>query len=411
MSIGVAAVQTQKIIYLGSLGIAGFLFLCVFFYCKRWEQKTNEAKERTRSTNQETKALQERYGVRAESLNHLERQVSGFVKLFEMARDLNECLSFTILLSVIDQKVSREISFARGTLILIDTVEQSSTQAIRSMVFGPEKRTNTELSDSFSAHCVKLLNSVTEIVKIESANDPLAARFEAYKVQFPIWIFPLMVEHKLIAVLALEGGITNDFPKYEILASQLALQVKKIRLYETVKEISIIDGLTQVFVRRHFLDRFHEELGRAFRYRFPLSVLMVDVDHFKSYNDNYGHLVGDKALREVAQVIRENIRRVDVLGRYGGEEFIIVAPEIDKAKGMELAERIRSAVAHKQFRLYDEEMKVTVSIGVSSFPEDLAQEKSPEPSEEDLFDLINKADQALYRAKEEGRNRVLAYHL
>jgi diguanylate cyclase (GGDEF)-like protein len=194
-----------------------------------------------------------------------------------------------------------------------------------------------------------------------------------------------------------------------VLASQLALHIKKIKLYETVREISIIDGLTQVFVRRHFLERFQEELRRAFRYQFSLTVLMVDVDHFKSYNDKFGHLVGDQTLRQVAQLIRENVRRVDVIGRYGGEEFVIVAPEINLAKGLELAERIRSAVARKRFYLFDEETQVTVSMGLSSFPDDLKDSSTSEYSERCLTELIQKADQALYRAKEEGRNRVVKY--
>ena len=250
---------------------------------------------------------------------------------------------------------------------------------------------------------------MNQVVKIESPSTQEKLRFSPYKTRLPLWLFPLFIERQLIAVLVIEGGNTNDFQKFEILASQLALQVKKIRLYETVKETSILDGLTNVFVRRHFLERFHEELKRAVRYRFPLSVLMVDVDHFKSYNDQFGHLVGDRALREVAQIIRANIRRVDVIGRYGGEEFLIIAPEIEKKQGFELAERIRSAVARKRFQLYDEEMQLTVSIGLSSFPEDLAVSaiNISEFSEDFISLLIEKADRALYQAKEEGRNRVV----
>ena len=136
---------------------------------------------------------------------------------------------------------------------------------------------------------------------------------------------------------------------------------------------------------------------------------MVDVDHFKSYNDKFGHLVGDQTLREVAKIIRENVRRVDVIGRYGGEEFIIVAPEIGKAQGLELAERIRSAVAKKRLHLYDEETQITVSIGVSAFPDSLGRQPIKEFQEEHLTTLIQKTDEAMYRAKEEGRNRAVTY--
>jgi diguanylate cyclase (GGDEF)-like protein len=168
--------------------------------------------------------------------------------------------------------------------------------------------------------------------------------------------------------------------------------------------------LTETFVRRHYLERFHEELERAVRHGFPLTVLMVDVDHFKRYNDELGHLVGDRTLREVARVIRENIRRVDVLGRLGGEEFIIAFPEIGKRQGFELAERIRSAIAHRRFHFYGSEAQVTVSIGATSFPDDVSASDQKDISGTLIPKLMDQADRALYRAKEEGRNRVVAFH-
>ena len=219
------------------------------------------------------------------------------------------------------------------------------------------------------------------------------------------------MEKDLIGLLVVEGGEETEFQKFEVLASQLPLQIKKVKLYETVRETSIVDGLTAVFVRRHFLERFHEELKRAMRYQFAISVLMVDVDHFKSYNDEFGHLVGDRTLREVAQVIRDSVRRVDVVGRYGGEEFVIAVPEIEKKAALELAERIRSAVAQKRLRVYDEETRVTVSIGVGAFPEDVSRDPAAEASDQLVQSLIEKADLALYQAKAEGRNRVVAYRV
>jgi diguanylate cyclase (GGDEF)-like protein len=123
---------------------------------------------------------------------------------------------------------------------------------------------------------------------------------------------------------------------------------------------------------------------------------MIDVDNFKSFNDQYGHLVGDAILREVARVIKETIRSMDFIGRYGGEELCIVLAETDKDQALLAAERIRQAVEGRSIRVYDEVMKVTISIGLSTYPKDAQTDKS----------LIEKADKALYKAKLSGKNKV-----
>jgi diguanylate cyclase (GGDEF)-like protein len=123
---------------------------------------------------------------------------------------------------------------------------------------------------------------------------------------------------------------------------------------------------------------------------------MLDVDYFKKINDTYGHLVGDAVLKEVAQVIRENVRQIDIIGRWGGEELAVVFAEAGPGQGRFAAERLRQAVEGREICAYDEKLKATVSIGIAGFPRD-AKEIQP---------LIEKADQALYRAKEAGRNKV-----
>ena len=126
---------------------------------------------------------------------------------------------------------------------------------------------------------------------------------------------------------------------------------------------------------------------------------MVDIDRFKEYNDRYGHLVGDVLLKEVAKTIKESLRQIDLVGRYGGEEFIIILTETDQEGSIFAAERIRKSVQDKSIRAYDEVLKVTISIGISSYPK----------HGRDGNGLVEKADHALYRAKETGRNRIYVY--
>jgi len=212
-------------------------------------------------------------------------------------------------------------------------------------------------------------------------------------------LFPLKIQDELIGNLAVEGLKEEDKERFYILSQQFLLGIKRAILYEGVQALSIIDTLTNVFNRRYYLERFKEELERSLKFKYVFSCLMVDIDYFKSFNDRYGHIVGDAILRELSKTIQENIRQIDLLGRYGGEEFSIILSETDKDAAHFAAERIRKAIEEKRIKVYDEELKITVSIGVSTYPADAKEMKT----------LIDKADSALYLAKQAGRNKVCLY--
>jgi diguanylate cyclase (GGDEF)-like protein len=211
--------------------------------------------------------------------------------------------------------------------------------------------------------------------------------------------FPLKLGDRLIGYLVADGLKNQDKEKFYILSQQFLLGIKRAILYQDVQELAIIDSLTKVFNRRYYLERFKEELQRSRKFNYKFSCLMIDIDYFKDYNDRYGHIVGDAILKELAKTIQENIRQIDLMGRYGGEEFSLILSETDKEAVRFAAERIRQAIEDKRFRAYDEELKITVSIGISTFPFD----------GKDIKTLIDRADSALYRAKETGRNRVCIY--
>ena len=186
--------------------------------------------------------------------------------------------------------------------------------------------------------------------------------------------------------------------RWGIVSGQLALGLQRVSLYHQVQESAIHDGLTGLLVRRHFLERLEEEVQRSVRRSSCLVFLMVDLDHFKGINDTYGHLVGDVVLREVARLIRGSVREIDLVGRFGGEEFSVALPDADRALGLQIADRIRKTIEGTVIHAYDEQIRVTVSVGVSLCPQD-AQTMDP---------LIEQADRAMYQAKEMGRNRAVA---
>jgi diguanylate cyclase (GGDEF)-like protein len=168
---------------------------------------------------------------------------------------------------------------------------------------------------------------------------------------------------------------------------------------EALRELATRDGLTGLFNHRHFKEVLEMELTRAARYERPLCLIMMDVDHFKIYNDTHGHPAGDEVLKILADIIKNRLRDVDRSARYGGEEFVALLPETDWKSGITVAEDIRAQMENYPFKGKESQPlgKVTVSFGVAEFPTDCG----------DAASLIEKADEALYQAKSEGRNRVV----
>jgi len=179
----------------------------------------------------------------------------------------------------------------------------------------------------------------------------------------------------------------------ELAAINETLREKNVELHE----ISITDSLTGLYNRKHLMETLDKEVSRSQRHNHTFSLLVIDIDHFKKYNDTYGHLAGDEVLSRLASVFKGSIRSSDYAARYGGEEFIVILPEITPQQGVEAAERIRHKVAEERFGDDGESIKVTISVGVASYPE----------SGEDAESVIRIADEALYEAKELGRNQVV----
>jgi diguanylate cyclase (GGDEF)-like protein len=185
----------------------------------------------------------------------------------------------------------------------------------------------------------------------------------------------------------------------EALLGHLALVLDNARLSQRLHELSTLDGLTRQLNHRVIYDRLTEELDRARRYKYPLSVVLCDFDHFKEINDTHGHLAGDAVLREGAAVLRNCLRSTDLLGRYGGEEFLAVLPQVELGAARLAAERLRQGLESTPVRLPDGgRIHITASFGVAD-----RDEISGSPGS-DL--LVSLADRRLYDAKAAGRNRV-----
>ena len=214
---------------------------------------------------------------------------------------------------------------------------------------------------------------------------------------------PVVHQGQLLGVLSLQRLAPEAFGAEEVellaaVADQAAMAIQNTRLHAETVALSVTDALTGLANRRHLFRQLEQEVARAARFRTHVSLLMVDLDHFKDFNDTAGHIAGDAVLRQVGEVLRGQLRRVDVVARYGGEEFCVVLPQISKADALQVAEKLRRSLAEQTFHKPGP-VAITASVGVAHLPTDAAT----------MEGLLEAADTALYASKRRGRNQATAF--
>ena len=192
----------------------------------------------------------------------------------------------------------------------------------------------------------------------------------------------------------------EDLRLLSTIADIASIAIDNAKCYQNIKELAIRDSLTGLYTHKHILERLDEELKRCLADENSLSVLMLDIDFFKKYNDRYGHLAGDIVLKNLSLWLKDALKTQDaIIGRFGGEEFLVILPAASKQEAFSLAENTRAFIQAKTINLRRNKTGITVSIGAAGFPQDT----------DIAGDLINKADTALYKAKRLGRNRVCLF--
>lgn len=214
---------------------------------------------------------------------------------------------------------------------------------------------------------------------------------------------PLRTGDALIGVLVVASStfrelMPSELERLQVIGNQASLALQNALLHEELERLSVTDRLTELYNHGYFQQRLEEEVGRASRFEHELSLIMLDVDDFKDFNDSYGHPNGDRVLRTVSNVIRDNLREMDVAARYGGEEFVIVLPETGTEGARQVGDRIRARVAEFPFVGGEDLPPVhkSISVGVATFPVHADSQGG----------LIESADQAMFHAKRQGKNRV-----
>lgn len=256
------------------------------------------------------------------------------------------------------------------------------------------------------------INYIVQTKECISTNDVLNSTAtsclpKGYSMQSLICT-PIMANNEVHGIIHLDSLKKNAFDEDDIeltklLANEVSIAIERSFLYSQIWDISVRDGLTECFNRRKFDVDIVAEIANAKQHRDPLSMLMMDIDWFKNYNDFYGHPKGDIALKQVSTTLISNLRPLDHVYRYGGEEFAVLLPDTNRKEALLIAERLRRLIEKEDIEGEKESQpnsQLTISIGVAIFPIDANKESR----------LIEAADSALYKAKQAGRNKVCIYN-
>ena len=302
---------------------------------------------------------------------------------------------------VLDTTLSLALLLAEadGAVLVIGGARAFERSVLRRGQAQPERVTETYLPVPFERSVLRA-SQPRAYVDLGAAGVPAPAVCPGV-APGPALYVPLRLQDGQTGYLAAHraGGearfTSRDARPLALLAAWTAVTLDNLRLSENLEKLAVTDDLTQVFNYRYLKSALRREVKRATRFRQPLSVIMVDVDNLKHYNDRNGHLRGSHLLREIAQLFAKQVRSWDLVAKYGGDEFTVILPQTDRPGASTVAERLRAAVEEHTFPLAAPG-SITVSLGIANYPED----------SDSVTGLIEAADRALYIAKRNGRNRV-----
>jgi len=329
------------------------------------------------------------------------RKIDMLLALAKISEAMTTALELEPVLAVILKNVVRLLGFDRAKLYLIDS-ENNSLKGQLSADIRREKVVPIEAEE------YPLQKGTNRIV-----DSLLGVAFGGFSVESnteKLFVYvPLTVKKSRIGILVVDNIFSrqpiteDDIDNLNILANQAAVTIEKARLYEEVKELSRRDSLTGLYVHGYFLDRLEEEVKRASVNKEKFSLMIVDIDGFKKYNDLYGHQTGDKIIETLSDILKQKIRSFDVkgrptdaIGRYGGDEFVIMLTNTTYESTLVIAKRLQDTVREQRIIVDNKETRFTVSIGIALFPENGANQTS----------LFKMADEALYWSKQHGKNRI-----
>lgn len=334
-----------------------------------------------------------------------ESVISGRVKelsaILEVSFALGSIRNFQRLLEYTIDMALQVTGAERGGLILFnENTQRFESAVVRRMVIQDVEK-DMQTSESLIQKC--FLTGETLVIR-DTTTDPQVAGNASIVINkiLSIAVTPLRIQNNVIGVLYLDNRLSaNTFTeRVQELLRVFATMASQAIYNSRLLHMATTDSLTGLYNHKHFLQRVTEECARARRHRTVLSLLMIDIDHFKTFNDTHGHVIGDKVLLLVARSLRENVRVHDVAARYGGEEFAVLLPQTPVEGAASLAEKLRNTIEQLPLRFGEKKLVITISIGVAEFDSMIMDKPAA---------FIQAADEALYQAKHAGRNSVRVF--
>ena len=346
--------------------------------------------------------LEEKAAIIASTNLQLAESLKDLKILYQISQNLSPTLELSELLHTVTRILTETLNYREFSLLFFNA-SREYLEVVAAHGFRDNARIRGlkfKVGEGISGMAAQL----GQTIHIQDTQaDPRHLHFKEERMEDGSFLsIPLVTSGEIVGVLNVgrnkKGAFSpTDVQSLESVANQIAIAYDRSRLYMKTKELSVTDELTGSYNRRHFQQVLHMEWKRATRFIRPVSVLMIDVDYFKQFNDRYGHIKGDMALKNLARLLSEHLREVDTVARFGGEEFVVLLADTRFKEALLVAEKLRRLVADHSPSFMAETF--TISIGVSTFPDTASGEE----------ELINTADIALYRAKDEGRNRVVGY--
>lgn len=387
--------------YVWNVPVFFIVFLIVESQIKRHEYRDHIISTRMEEVRENTNMLREQHKRHKREAMLLEKKEARYNFLKDVTSHLSSTFSLNDVSGLVLKNALDIVGKSESALLFLVDTQKQELNLVASKTGSGFEKIKTKKGDLLDDWVFKQRQCLlVEDIKKDfrfGGKQP-----EEYPRSFrSIISCPLIEEKKVIGIVRLEHSRphnynSEDLRLLDVLCDLGAASLQNAKLYGQTLELAITDGLTGLYLRRFFLDRFKEELSRSLRNDLSFSLLILDIDDFKNYNDKYGHTAGDIVLKTISRVLN-GFEEGGIVSRYGGEEFAILLPDTSKKKAKRIAEDIRSAVKGETIELRRVKTNVTVSIGVATFPEDGKVEDQ----------LILKADERLYRAKREGKDRIV----
>ncbi len=331
----------------------------------------------------------------------LNARTAQLATLYEIGSALTSVLNLDRVLNLIVDSVTRLIGAEICSIMLLDpTKRYLRIRVAKGLPKSVIERTVVKVGEGISGWVAQ--HGQPLLIKDIESHPMFKKKSDSKYTTKSLLSVPLKVRGQVIGVLNVNNKVPRgvfveeDANLLMLFATQAAIAIENAHLYEEVERLAITDGLTGLYVHRYFQESLESEIKRALRYKHSLSLMMIDIDHFKRLNDTYGHQAGDEVLQQLAKILKSQAREHDLVARYGGEEFAIILPVTPKEGALSAASRLRRLVEGAHFNAHGSEVRITISIGVACCPQD-GQTRE---------ELIGKADQALYAAKRSGRNTI-----